>query len=83
MEAVKGLTPEKALIFRIVHIDNVEWILRNGLHCRNSAAKDPQYCCIGDTELIEKRAQWEVLISPGGTLSDYIPFYFTPYSPML
>jgi hypothetical protein len=24
-----------------------------------------------------------VPISPGGTLADYIPFYFTPFSPML
>ena len=25
----------------------------------------------------------EVPIPPGGTLSDYIPFYFTPFSPMM
>lgn len=77
------LGPEKALIFRITHVDNVPWILDHGLHCRNSGIFDPNYHEIGNPDLIEKRAQREVLIPPGGTLSDYIPFYFTPYSPML
>jgi hypothetical protein len=76
-------SPEKALIFRITHIDNVPWILINGLHCRNSKKRDPNYREIGNPDLISKRAHRVVPISPGGTLSDYIPFYFTPYSPML
>jgi hypothetical protein len=33
--------------------------------------------------LIGKRARRRVPIPPGGTLADYIPFYFTPRSPML
>ncbi len=27
------LNPQKALIWRIVHRDNIPWILDNGLHC--------------------------------------------------
>lgn len=38
---------------------------------------------IGNPELIAKRAYRTVPVSPGGTLSDYIPFYFTPCPPML
>jgi hypothetical protein len=34
-------------------------------------------------DLIAKRDGRAVPIPPGGTLSDYIPFYFTPLSPML
>lgn len=30
-----NLNPEKALIFRIVHRDNLPWILDHGLHCRS------------------------------------------------
>jgi hypothetical protein len=30
-----NLNPEKALIFRIVHRDCVEWILEHGLHARS------------------------------------------------
>ncbi len=77
------LSPEKALIFRITHIDNVPWILINGLQCRSSPQRDPDYCDIGNPDLIAKRANRVVPIPPGGTLSDYVPFYFTPYSPML
>jgi len=77
------LTPAKALIFRITHIANVPWILANGLHCRNGTAHDPHYVEIGNPDLIEKRRRRIVPSAPGGTLSDYIPFYFTPFSPML
>jgi ssDNA thymidine ADP-ribosyltransferase, DarT len=80
---VSGLNPDKALVFRITHLKNVLWVLEHGLHCRNSDVVDPNYEDIGNPELIDKRAHREVPIYPGGTLSDYIPFYFTPYSPML
>ena len=77
------LTAQKALIFRITHRDNVRWMLRNGLHCRNSAKRDPRFVSIGNQELIDKRNERQVPVAPGGTLSDYVPFYFTPFSPML
>ena len=77
------LTPEKGLIFRITHRDNVPWILENGLHCQSSGIADPDHVSIGNPELIALRPNREVDIAPGGTLANYIPFYFTPYSPML
>lgn len=78
-----NLNPDKALIFRIVHKDNVPWILANGMYCRNSHVHDPNYKTIGNPELIDKRQHRVVPISPGGTLSDYVPFYFTPFTPMM
>jgi len=80
---VSSLRPENGFIFRIAHIANVPWILDHGLHCRNSPERDPNYVEIGNPELIEKRTHRAVPIPPGGALSDYIPFYFTPHSPML
>lgn len=79
----KSLNPEKALIWRVVHRDNLPWILDNGLHCRNSAARDPNFVNIGNPELIDKRANRLVPVFPHGTLSDYVPFYFTPFSVMM
>lgn len=76
------LTPENALIFRITHIDNVPSILENGLCCRNSE-NYPGYHEIGNPDLIDRRADRVVPVFPQGNLSDYIPFYFTPFSPML
>ena len=77
------VTQEKALIFRITHIENVPWILDHGLHCRNSRTADPNFREIGNQDLIAKRANRVVTITPGGTLGDYVPFYFTPRTPML
>lgn len=77
------ISRENAHIFRITHINNVPWILANGIHCRNSKVHDPNFHEIGNPDLIDKRARRQVPIEPGGTLSDYVPFYFTYYSPML
>lgn len=79
----KDLTADKAFIFRITHRSNLPWLLGNGLHCPNSRTVDPRHVSIGNPELIAKRHERVVPLAPGGTLSDYVPFYFTPYSPML
>jgi hypothetical protein len=76
------LNPQNALIFRIVHQDNVPWILDHGLHCRNSRKIDPNFVQIGNADLIDKRRTRAVKGPISGTLSDYVPFYFTPLSPM-
>lgn len=83
IDSVSELTPEKALIFRVTHVDNVAWILDHGLHCRTSALQDPNFVSIGNPDLIQERQRQRVPIAPGGTLDDYIPFYFTPCSMML
>ena len=77
------LTPENAFVFRVTHRRNAEWILDNGLHCANSGVIDPKFITIGNTDLIAKRATREIDAGPGGTISDYVSFYFTPYSPMM
>ena len=78
-----NLNPDRALIFRIVHRDNLSWILENGLHARNGTTFDPNYRNIGNPDLIDKRSHRNVPVPPGGTLSDYVPFYFTPFSIMM
>lgn len=79
----KDLNPDKALIFRITHRDNLAWILANGLHCANSGVHDPNFVAIGNRDLINRRAARALPAPFEGTLSDYVPFYFTPFSPML
>lgn len=76
------LTPARALVFRITHIANLPWILDNGLHCKNADKRDPNFITIGNQEIIDKRHTRAVKINPYGTLSDYVPFYFTPKSMM-
>jgi len=78
-----NLNSDKALIFRIVHRDNLPWILDHGLRAKNGGKLDPNFRNIGNPDLIDKRSRRVVPIPPGGTLSDYVPFYFTPFSIMM
>lgn len=77
------LGPDKAYIFRITHIRNVPFILDHGIHCRSGGIHDPEFIAIGLPGIINRRAVHPVPIAPGGTLADYVPFYFTPWSIML
>lgn len=77
------LNPVNAFIWRIVHRDNLPWLLANGIHARSSLAHDPNYVNIGNRELILRRTTRVIPIPPSGTLNDYVPFYFTPFSPMM
>ena len=77
------LSPENAHIFRITHRDNVPWILDHGLHAKNGSNHDANFHDIGNADLIDKRSRRTVSVGPGGNLSDYVPFYFTPYSIMM
>ncbi len=78
-----SLNPQRALIWRIVHRDNIPWVLDNGLHCGNSPVQAPNWVHIGNPELVYKRATHPVPVGQGGCLNDYVPFYFTPFSPMM
>ncbi len=80
--ALPELTSKNAYIFRITHKNNLPWILDNGIHCRKSNLKDPNFVNIGIVDLIDKRHVQNVPEAPGGTLSNYVPFYFTPLSMM-
>jgi hypothetical protein len=77
----QNLTQAKAFIFRIVHMGNMPAVLADGCRCRS--ATNGGYVEIGNQDLINRRAARIVPCGPGGTLSDYVPFYFTPFTPML
>ena len=79
-----GKQPNIIFLYRIVHIDNLDYILTHGMITRNHINADPNYINIGDTGLIAQRTDYPVGINPpNGVLGDYIPFYFGPLSPML
>lgn len=79
-----GQQPNIVNVFRIVHIDNVEYLLTHGMFHRNHPQADPNYINIGDSTLIAQRNDYPVGINPpNGQLGEYVPFYFGPLSPML
>ena len=59
------------------------WILQHGLHAATSRILDPDFRNIGNRDLIDKRTHRRVRAGPDGVLSDYVPFYFTPFSIMM
>lgn len=76
--------PERILLYRITHYQNLDFILQNGLHCPNSQIQDPNYVNIGNTDIIGKRGAKPVRLDPSpGMIHEYVPFYFCPRSPML
>ena len=64
----------------MTHIENIPHILAQGFVHKDSLLASSSYVAIGDQSLINARNQKKVA---GRTISEYIPFYFGPRSPML
>lgn len=76
--------PERIYIYRIIHIDNLNYILSTGkLTCPVHKDANPNYVDIGDKSLKQSRRNKQIEITPYGTFSDYVAFYFGYRSPML
>jgi hypothetical protein len=75
--------PDTIWLYRITHIHNMVHDLLHGLFIAKSPTSNPDYLQIGDSTLIDYRKEIAAPDPPGGTLSDYVPFYFGPRSPML
>ena len=73
----------KIWIFRIVPVRNLEFILRNGLYCKNAGKKDEGFITIGSKEIIMQRDSRIVKCFPETVVNDYVPFYFSVRTPML
>lgn len=77
--------PSPTPIFRIVHVDNLATLLkRGGLHAANHTPNDRlPYRTIHNVDIQTERHVRPISCGPGGTLHDYVPFYFGYLSPML
>lgn len=64
-------------VFRLTHIDNIKYIMSKGLVRASSPLRDENYVSIGDVQVRKDRKY------QGYQLSDFMPFYFGPRSPML
>ena len=78
------MTPQRGLLFHITHLSNLASIARDGLWCDNemaASASAPRE--IGNLAIKEQRRRRPVPLPPGGSVADYVPFYFAARSPML
>lgn len=78
-------TPEKPMIYHIVHVDRLESIIGDGgLHSDATMADRPAVgTTIGMTNIKERRLTWNVPCHAGTHVGDYVPFNFCPRSVML
>jgi hypothetical protein len=72
-------------IFRLIHIDNLIMCFHHGgFHAPNHIQDDGMsYKTIHNIDIQEVRSQKSIPCGPGGTVHDYVSFYFGPRSPML
>jgi len=77
--------PQPTIIYRIMHIDNLGICLeRGGLHAANHVPDDGLvYKTIHNEDIQRVRRVKLIPCDPGGTIHDYVSFYFGPRSPML
>ena len=77
--------PEPTLLYRLVHVDTLPTLLARGaLHAPNNTPADGlPYRTIHNPTVQANRRVKTVPTGPGGTVHDYVPFYFGPRSVML
>ncbi|MGV3612251.1 MAG: type II toxin-antitoxin system toxin DNA ADP-ribosyl transferase DarT [Fluviicola sp.] len=73
----------KLYVFRIIHFQNLDFILQNGIYYRNSEKFDPNYINIGSAEVITRRDRMYLKCYPETRVNECVPFYFGFRSPML
>jgi hypothetical protein len=79
------MPPNPAPILRFIHVDNLATVIqRERLHAPNYMPNDglPYRFC-HNPEVQGARAEVPIRTGPGGTIHDYVPFYFGYLSPMM
>jgi len=77
--------PVPTTILRFTHVENLDTIIRRGgLHAQNRVPEDGlTYRFCHSAEVQSARADVPIHLGPGGTIHDYVPFYFGYLSPMM
>ena len=79
------IVPTNPAIFHITHVKNLPNILRDGGLCSDSERirRGLTTTNIGHKHIKDRRLKRPVPVAAGGTLGDYVPFYFCSRSVML
>ena len=72
------------LAVHFTHIDNLPTIVQEGVLPDTSVQGGSSLRVeVGNTSIKERRRNQIVPLDPGGSVGDYVPFYFGPRSPMM
>lgn len=74
--------PRPTRIYHLTHVDHLPTVVERGLLCDAEAAGMLR-TEVGNRDIKAQRRARAVRRGPGGTVADYVPFYFAPRSPML
>jgi hypothetical protein len=77
--------PRPTPIYRIMHVQNLPGVIDAGcIKCENQRLMvGSDYRSIAHQNIQARRHQTVVACGSGGTIHDYVPWYFAPCSPML
>ncbi|WP_280234518.1 type II toxin-antitoxin system toxin DNA ADP-ribosyl transferase DarT [Nocardia cyriacigeorgica] len=76
--------PSPTWVYHITRLEHLSSMIAQGIWSDNLASSEGLTSIpIGHSHLKQQRAAKVVPVHPGGFLSDYVPFYFAPRSPML
>lgn len=76
--------PTPTPVMHFTRVEHVAGMIERGLLSDNEAqAEDVLQIEVGNTGIKERRRRRLVTIPPGGTVADYVPFYYAPRSPMM
>jgi hypothetical protein len=71
-------------VVHFTHVDHIVTLIEHGLLSDNSAQSAGVLSVeVGNAGIKDQRRRRAVPISPGGSVADYVPFYFAPRSPMM
>lgn len=80
----------KHRVYHISHVKNFMSIVTDrALRSRNALVESGKlagietFADLAEPDIVKKRAQKRVPLPPGGHLTDYVPFFFQPFPPML
>jgi hypothetical protein len=77
-------TPRNGTLFHFTHLNNLASIAADGLRCDSSVSESGVLSTeVGNQRIKAARRERIVPIAPGGSVADYVPFYFAARSPMM
>lgn len=79
-----GVRPRPTEVVHYTDLANIRGIAQNGLECDSHVVRGSREVReSGSSSIKQRRRMKPVPCGPGGTVGDYVPFYFAPRSPMM